>query len=421
MTISEAMAFIHNVSWVGSKPGLSRTAELLDRLGNPQKKLKFVHIAGTNGKGSTAAMLSSILTAAGYRTGLYTSPYIRRFNERMQVCGTYISDEDLAAITESVRPHALAMEDSPTEFELVCAIAFQYFADQNCDIVVLEVGMGGRLDATNVIGPPECAVITSIGLDHTRELGDTVELIAAEKAGIIKPGCDVVMYEQRPSVMEVVRNVCAEKSAVLRTADFSAILQLSDSREGQTFSYKARKGLKTGLLGTHQLKNAATALEAVDALIEKGWSISEDAVSRGLIDTVWPARFEIVSQKPWFVIDGGHNPQGAMTAADNLSKYFSNMRHVLLIGVMADKDYNALTDILDLTADEYITVTPDNPRALPADKLAEHLKKYDKPVTVCKTVTDGVEAAKKAAGNDGVACSVGSLYMAGDIRRCFIH
>ena len=415
MTIDEALGFIHNVSWVGSKPGLSRTAELLERLGNPQKKLKFVHIAGTNGKGSTAAMLSSILSAAGYRTGLYTSPYIICFNERIQVCGEYITDEDLAEVTEKVRPHALAMEDSPTEFELVCAIAFEYFAAKNCDIVVLEVGLGGRLDATNVISAPDCAVITNIGLDHTAELGGTLELIAAEKAGIIKSGCDVVIYQQEQAVMETVKNVCELNGAALYTADFSEIKSISDDRNGQVFSYKARQNLSIPLLGDHQLKNAAVALCAVNILSGKGWKIPDSAVAAGLLKTVWPARFQIVSKSPWFVVDGGHNPQCAATVADNLKRYFPKMRRILLIGLMADKDYQSMTDILNPVTDEYVTVTPDNPRAMPAKDLAEHLSKYGKPVTACASIEDGVNAALKLAGTDGVACSVGSLYMSGAI------
>ena len=415
MTIKEALEFIHNVSWVGSKPGLLRTNELLERLGDPHKKLRFIHIAGTNGKGSTAAMLSSILTAAGYKTGLYTSPYITVFNERIQICGEYIPDEDLAEFAERVSPHALAMEDSPTEFELVCAIAFEYFAAKSCDFVVLEVGMGGRLDATNIIDAPECAVITNIGLDHVAELGDTLELIAAEKAGIIKQGCDVVLYQQDSSVMDVVKEVCKEKEAPLHVADFDAIAEISSSREGQEFSYKSEKVLRTPLLGEHQLKNAAVALEALNVLIAKGWKISSEAVAEGLEKTVWPARFQIASKNPWFAVDGGHNPQCAATVADNLKKYFPDMRRVILMGVMGDKDYLGMTDILDEVADEYVTVKPNNPRAMKAEKLAEHLSRYGKPVTACASVAEGVIIAMKAAGEDGVACSVGSLYMSGDV------
>ena len=417
MTSEDALKFIHSVSWRGSRPGLTRMRELLDRLGHPERKCRYVHIAGTNGKGSTAAMLSSILTEAGYTTGLYTSPYLWHFNERMQVCGGQITDEELCAITEYVAPHARAMADSPTEFELVCAIAFEYFARKGCEYVVLEVGMGGRLDATNVIEAPEAAVLTNIGLDHTKELGDTVEQIAGEKAGIIKPGCAVVAYEQKPSVMEVFRQAAQAAGADWRPADFSRLRPESDSREGQVFSYRDFAHMELPLLGAHQLKNAAVALETVAALRARGVKIPEEVVRAGLKHTVWPARFEIVSRHPWFVVDGGHNPQCAETVADNLKRYFPGMGHVLMLGVLADKDVEGLTDILDTAADAYVTATPASPRAMSARELAERLKKYGKPVTACDTIAQAVETAKRLAGPDGVACCVGSLYMAGEARE----
>lgn len=417
MNIEETLQFIHSVSWMGSKPGLERTRELLRRLGNPEKKCRYIHVAGTNGKGSTASMIASVLTQAGYKTGLYTSPYLWRFNERMQINGVPISDAELCQITARVAPHAKAMADSPTEFELVCAIGFEYFAGQSCDYVVLEVGMGGRLDATNVIERPECAVLTNIGLDHTKELGDTLEKIAAEKAGIVKSGCTVVAYEQTSGVMQVFENAAVQCGATCRRADFSALRSEQDSREGQTFSYKHYEHLHLPLLGAHQLKNAAVALETVFALRERGAQISDEALRSGLGSTVWPARFEIVSRKPWFVVDGGHNPQCAETVADNLVRYFPDMRRVIMLGVLADKDVSGLTDILDPAADEYVTATPDSPRAMSAAELAELLKKYGKPVTACGSIAEAVETAKQRAGSDGMACCVGSLYMAGEARE----
>lgn len=417
MNIEEALQFIHGVNWVFSKPGLERTQELLQRLGNPEKKCRYIHVAGTNGKGSTASMIASVLRAAGYKTGLYTSPYLWRFNERMQINGEQIPDEELCAITERIAPHARAMADVPTEFELVCAIGFEYFASQNCDYVVLEVGMGGKLDATNVIEMPEVAVLTNIGLDHTDYLGDTLEKIAAEKAGIIKPGCSVVAYEQTAGVMEVFENTAAAQGAQYRHADFSALCPEQDSRDGQIFSYKKFVHMELPLLGAHQLRNASVALEAITALRERGIAISDEAVRNGIKNTVWPARFEIVSRAPWFVVDGGHNPQCAETVTDNLLRYFPDMRRVLMIGVLADKDVSGLTDILDPAADEYVTATPDSPRAMRAADLAELLKKYGKPVTACSSIAEAVETAKRLAGDDGMACCVGSLYMAGEARE----
>jgi dihydrofolate synthase/folylpolyglutamate synthase len=418
MDYREALAYIDGVSWLGSRPGLARVTALLEKLGDPQKELKFVHIAGTNGKGSCAAMTASVLRAAGYRTGLFTSPYLFRFNERMQINGEPIADETLAALVTEIRPIADAMADHPTEFELMTAVALLWYRRERCDIVVLEVGLGGRLDATNVIGAPEAAVIMNIGLDHTAILGDTVEKIAAEKAGILKPGCDVALYQQSAAVEAVVREKCAEAGAKLHIADFSQLVPAFDSLEGQVFSYRGVP-YAIPLLGEHQLKNAAVVLEVVEILRARGWELPQDTVEHGLYAVSWPARFELVRAEPPFVVDGGHNPQCAETVAANLKRYFPGLRHVLLVGVLADKDYPALFDILDTAADAYVCVTPDSARALPAEKLAGYLARYGKPVTVCGDIPAGVEAASAAAGEDGAVCAVGSLYMAGAVRACF--
>ena len=418
MDYKEALAYIDGVRWYGSRPGLERIAALLEKLDNPQKKLKFVHIAGTNGKGSCAAMTASVLRAAGYRTGLFISPYLYRFNERMQLNGRPIEDEVLAELVSEIRPLADAMEDHPTEFELMTAVALLWYCREKCDIVVLEVGLGGRLDATNVIDCPEAAVIMNIGLDHTAILGDTLEQIAGEKAGIIKPGCDVVLYQQAESVESVVRARCEAQGARLHVADFSQIAPEFDSLEGQVFTYKGEP-CAIPLLGAHQMKNAAVALETVAVLREKGWKLEPDAVEHGLYAVSWPARFEPVHSEPVFIVDGGHNPQCAETVRDSLLHYFPEQKRVLLIGVLADKDYGTLSSILDTAADAYVCVTPESERALPAEELGCCLKRFGKPVTVCKTIPDGVTAAMEQAGVDGVACAVGSLYMAGAVRACF--
>lgn len=418
MDIQEALAYIDGTLWFGSRPGLSRTEELLDKLGRPQDRLKYIHIAGTNGKGSCAAMLSSILKAAGYRTGLYTSPYLFRFHERMQVNGEPIGDEELAALVTRIKPLAEGMADHPTEFEIITATALQWFAEQRCDIVVLEVGLGGRLDATNVIAAPEAAVLMNIGLDHTAVLGDTVEQIAAEKAGILKPGCDAVAYQQQESVLEVFRQKARELGARLQIADFSQLKPEFDSLEGQSFTYKGQP-YALSLLGDHQLRNAAVVLETVEVLRRRGWQLSPEAVEHGLYATVWPARFELVSEEPPFIVDGGHNPQCARSVAANLLRYFPHTRRVLLVGVLGDKDYPALFDILNDAADAWVCVTPNSDRALPAAELGAFLERYGKPVTVCSDIPEGVETAREQAGEDGMACAVGSLYMAGAVRACF--
>ena len=294
MNATEAIEYIHSVCWKGSIPGLERTQTLLSLMGNPEKKLKFVHIAGTNGKGSTAAMTASILRKAGYRTGLYTSPYIYRFHERMQVDGEPISDEDLAAITEYVKPLASSMPVSPTEFELVSCIAFEYFARMNCDIVVLEVGMGGAMDSTNVIEVPEVAVITNIGLDHTDYLGRTVEEIALTKSGIFKENGHAVIYRGSASVEKVFEDVCAQKHVSLKKANFEGLKLLSHGLEGQVFDCGKWKGLELPLLGDHQLHNAAVVLAVAETLQELGWKITDQNIRDGIASVSWPGRFDIM-------------------------------------------------------------------------------------------------------------------------------
>ena len=418
MDYQEALAYIDGVAWFGSRPGLSRVTELLHRLGDPQNRLKFVHIAGTNGKGSCAAMLASVLKTAGYKTGLFTSPYLFRFNERMQINGREIDNDILADVVTRVSIPAEIMEDHPTEFELMTAAAMLWYAEEGCDIVVLEAGLGGRFDATNVISRPEVSVIMNIGLDHTKILGDTVEKIAAEKAGIIKAGCPCVLYQQSDSVTQVIRQRCGEVGAELHIADFSAIKTEFDSLEGQVFTYKG-EAYAIPLLGAHQLKNAAVVIETAETLRRRGWKLPHEDVEHGLYAVSWPARFEVVSDGPCFVVDGGHNPQCAQTVAENLKKYFPGCRRVLLIGVLADKDYRSLADILAPEADEFVCVTPNSDRALPAEELAQVLRPYGKPVTVCESIKEGVSAAIDAAGQDGMVCAVGSLYMVGEIRACF--
>lgn len=419
MTYEEALSYIHSICWKGSKLGLDRTRELLGKLNDPQKELKFIHIAGTNGKGSTAAMLSSILEEAGYRVGLYTSPFINRFNERMQVNHQPIPDEELAALTEYVRPHADAMADSPTEFELITALAMVWFARQKCDIVVLEVGMGGELDSTNIIDVPEAAVIAAMGLDHVKELGPTMADIARAKAGIIKEGGRVVSYGGNPEADEVIAAVCRARNASLCQPDFSAIVPGDFSLEGQTFSYKGWRGLRIPLVGAYQMNNAAVVLETVEVLRQRGWSVSDEAVRQGLADTRWPARFEVLRRDPVFIVDGGHNPHGIRATAESLSRLFPGRKITFVTGVMADKDVEHILGLIVPLADQFFTVRPDNPRAMDAGELARRIEAMGAKATACASVRDGVDRAIQAEGPHGVACALGSLYMSGEVRSCF--
>ena len=415
MSAEEAVEYIHSITWLGSKPGLERTEQLLEKMGNPHHKLKFIHIAGTNGKGSTAAMTASILQKAGYRVGLFTSPCLYKFNERIQVNGQHISDTDLADVTSYVRPLAASMGDHPTEFELVSCIGFEYFLRQKCDIVVLEVGMGGALDSTNVINVPEVAVITNIGLDHTDFLGNTLEEIAETKAGIIKEGGDAVLYPGEPAVEGVITQICKDRNVRLKTADFGKIQLLSHGLKGQTFRY-GDSTYELPLLGNHQLHNAAMVLTIVETLMEKGYHISQENIFEGIRDVSWPGRFDIAREDPLFIIDGGHNPQCIAALAKNIEDYLADRKVIALTGVLADKDYAQMYKPVMGFIEEFVCITPPSPRKLDATLLAQYLMEVGAKATACETIDEGVKKAMELAGADGVVLCFGSLYSIGDIR-----
>jgi len=420
MGIKETLEYIHNVKWQGRKPGLERTIELLAALGNPEKSLKFVHIAGTNGKGSTAACIAAVLQKAGYKTGLYTSPYILRFNERMQVDGVQISDEELEVFTNEIKPFADKMKDAPTEFELITALAMKYFLYKNVDIVVLEVGMGGALDSTNVIDTPEVAVITSIGFDHVVELGPTIVDIAGAKAGIIKDNCDVCVYGGSDEVVDVFKRVSAEHGARLRVADFSRIKKQEFTLDGIELNISPYEDTVLALNGEYQPKNATLAITALEILREKGYKISDENITEGLRNVSWPGRFEILGRNPVFILDGAHNPQGVESAAKSLREYFEGQKIIFVIGVMADKDVDSMIGFIEPLAEAFVAVRPNYPRAMSADVLAEKLSKYAVPVFMGESVSAGVSEAVKRAGEDGVVCALGSLYFSADIRQAYL-
>lgn len=415
-----AISYMTRHDWHESKLGLSRMRELLFRMGNPHKKLEYVHVAGTNGKGSVCAMLASVLTAAGYKTGLYTSPYINSFNERIQIDGVSLSDDDLAHLTETVREEAEQMDDHPTEFELVTAVAFQHFYDEGCDIVVLEVGLGGRLDATNIIPAPKVAVITPISLDHTTELGNTVAKIAVEKAGIIKDGCTVVSAPQTLATRQVIEAAAARCQSPFELLDVKGIMASRNTLAGQQFSYKGYKELAITLLGSYQPQNAALVVETIEQLRHQGYQISELALREGLAEAKWPARFEVLSQNPWFIVDGGHNPQCVDCLVENLNTYFPQKKVTFITGVMADKDFSAMFGKIIPLAKRVFTVTPDNPRALDAEELAIWFYANGaQDVQACESVEQGVQDALEIAENEEVICAFGSFFMAGAIRSMF--
>ena len=413
MTGQEAAEQIHQRAWIGQKPGLERTRRLLGRLGDPQKELKFVHIAGSNGKGSTAAMVSAILTAAGVKTGLYTSPHLWKFGERFQVNGVPIPEETLADITTRV----LEQAEDETEFELMTAVAMVYFRQVGCDIVVLETGLGGRLDSTNIIPAPEAAVITNIGLEHTELLGDTLEKIATEKAGILKSGCEAVLYHQGREVEDVISQICRERGISLAISAPEELEVLSSNLEGQVFTYRGEGPYRLPLLGEYQRYNAAAALETAAALVRRGWELPEAAIREGLAKTQWPARLELARRSPDGVLDGGHNPQCMEALAQALKKLYPGKRLIFLTGVLADKDYSAMIGEMLPLAREFFTITPDSPRAMSAGELADYLEGRGAKASPCEHVEEGLRRALAAAGPEDVVCACGSLYMIGETRH----
>lgn len=421
MTYSEALKYIHSVTWKGSRPGLDRITELCSRLGNPEDSLKFIHVAGTNGKGSTSRMIASILEKSGYSVGLFTSPYIERFNERIMLNGQDIPDEDLARDTETVRVHAEQMEDSPTEFELITAIALVYYKRVKCDYVVLECGLGGRLDSTNVIKTPVLSIITGIDLDHTAILGDTAAKIAGEKAGIIKPGVPVLFGEGCNEAEEVIRRTAEKNYSPYTRTDFSEISGISSDLDGTTFTFGKRK-VKINLHGLYQTRNTATVLTAVDVLRKSGVSIPDEAVDQGLDAARWPARFEILSRTPLVIYDGAHNPQGIAGACENIAHYLSPMtadgKIALLMGVMADKDHDRMTAMLAPYAKKVFSVTPANERSLSARGVGEEFSRFSIESESFDILSDGVASAVKYAENKKIPLvCLGSLYMYADVKE----
>ena len=415
ISYNEALEYIHSISWSFCKPGLERIGELCRALGNPQDKLRFIHVAGTNGKGSFCSMLSSVLTAAGYKTGLYTSPYIKVFNERMQIDGENIANETLTEITERVRPIADSMTDKPTEFELITAIAFLYFAEAGCDVVVLEAGMGGRLDSTNIINTPALSVITGIALDHTAYLGDTVEKIAAEKAGIIKRGVPILFGGEDTSAKEVIEAHARNLNSEFHLVDRSYLTVKEAKLSGCVFDYRTRQNVKINLLGLYQPKNAATVLDAIDILRKRGFDISEDAVQSGLLAARWPARFEIICKNPLVIFDGAHNPEGITVATESIAHYFKS-KVIAFSGVLKDKDYVFIAGELAKIADTAFTITPDSPRALRADEYASVLSAAGVRAIPCPDIKTALTSAYCKAKQDGtpLVC-LGSLYTYADV------
>lgn len=419
MNYKEARVYLDEVSKYGSVLDLESMRELLRRLGDPQNELKFIHISGTNGKGSVLAYLSTILSGAGYRTGRYISPTLFSYRERIQVDGEYIEKESLACHVTAIAAAAEDMQKaglpSPTVFEIETALAFLYFKEKRCDIVTLEVGCGGLLDATNVITTTLMEVIASISMDHTDLLGDTLAKIAAQKAGIIKPDTMVVSAQQKSEAAQVIEDTCKEQHCTLQMVDESKISNVHYGAEGQTFSYKTWENVAISLAGSYQIKNAALALEGVEALRKLGYALSDQQVREGLLHTAWRGRFTTLRRDPTVIIDGAHNPAAALELKESLERYFPGKTLYFVMGMFKDKDYAQVIDLTAPLARHIITVeTPGNPRAMPARELAEAVGKVNPSVEWADSVAHGVEKALAMAGKEDAVIVFGSLSFLGE-------
>ena len=412
------LEFISQEKFQSFKPGFDRVEALLEKLGHPERKLRYVHVAGTNGKGSVCACVSSILREAGYKTGLYISPFVIRWNERVQIDGEYITDEEFAEAVAVVGGAADAMEDPPSQFELETTIALWYFAEKGCDMAVMEVGMGGAWDATNVIPSPEAAVLCAIALDHTAVLGSTVAEIAQVKAGIIKPGCDVVSYGNEPDAERVIDEACREKGCRHFRPDFGRIRVTERELTGVTFDYAAHRDLFLPLAGTYQPKNAALAVETAEVLRTRGFHISEANIRDGLRNVRWPGRFELIARDPLFILDGSHNPQGMEATVESLKAFFPGKKLWFLMGIMADKDVHSVAKLLAPLAAGFAAVEPPNPRAMkPSDLAALLAADTGAEARPFDSIEEGAKWVLDKAGKDGVCAALGSLYFSAQVRE----
>jgi dihydrofolate synthase / folylpolyglutamate synthase len=435
MTYEEAREFIDQSNQYGSKLGLETITELLNRIGNPQEQLKVIHVAGTNGKGSTTAFIASILATEGYRVGRYISPAVFTYCERIQisqkkaavggdnvpVLTDYITESGVGKAMEIIKPACEAMVrdgfSHPTSFELETAMAMLYFVWEQVDFAVIEVGLGGRLDATNVIRKPICCVITSISMDHIQYLGDTLEKIAGEKAGIIKAGAPVVTGNKDPEVLPVLMQTCLKQKTNLIVAEASEATCIGYSVEGTTFRY-GNDDYSIRLLGEYQVENAVLAIETARVIRGAGYPISDNSIKCGLKMARWKGRFEIIAREPYFIIDGAHNEDAARQFEKTIVTYFSERRIIYIMGVLADKDYHSILKITAPLADAIIALTPNNLRALESSLLAKEARKYtDGKVIDAKTISRAVDYAYQEAGKEDVIIAFGSLSYLGELSQ----
>ncbi len=419
MNYNDAVAYIHSASKFGSKLGLANITKLLDLLENPHRDMRFIHVAGTNGKGSTCSYIAHILYSAGYHTGLFISPYVESFGERMQVDFENIDDESLIKNVQKVKDSIDVMLEQgynhPTEFEIDTAIAMLYFKQKACDVVVLEVGLGGRLDSTNVIDSPLVTVICTIEKDHMAILGDTLEKIAFEKAGIIKIGSPVVVYGgNEQCVYDVIKTQADKMKAPYSVVDFNAISNIRYNEYSYTFDFEMYRDLKINMFGDYQIKNACTAIKAIEA---SSLSIPVEAIKKGLSETRWPGRLEILSKKPLIICDGAHNPEGIRSLKNTLLKYFPQKRKIFIMAVMRNKEYEKMIEDIFPLADIAIAVRPMYDRALELEVLHQTIQKYCKNTYTSDKIDEGLDYAVNNADENSIICTFGSLYYIADVKN----
>lgn len=425
MNYQEAMDYIRQLTKFGWNPGLFRIEKLMEMIGNPERSLKVIHIGGTNGKGSTSAMVSSILQQAGYKVGLFTSPHLHAYTERIRINGRQISPEDIAGLITYLKPLLEEMVEKgyehPTEFEVNTAMALLYFSREQVDICVLEVGLGGAIDSTNVV-QPLVAVITNVGMDHMDYLGNTIEEIATVKAGIIKSGCRVVTAAERREALNVIYAACRDKAVELTEVGKDVTCEIKSlTIEGTGFDVHGLYGkyvdLFTPLTGEHQAVNAATAVAAVELLTCFGITITPDHIRQGLASTVWPGRLELMGKDPQVLIDGAHNLDGANTLQHALTKIFKYKKLTYVIGMLADKEREKVLAVLAPLASAIVVTKPKSPRAGNWQEMAKMAGKYCGQVLLEEDIGEAIEKGLSLTGPEDMLCITGSLYMIAEARE----
>lgn len=422
MNYQESMAFLEETKHYGIVPGLSNIKRLCEKLGNPQDRLKIVHIAGTNGKGAVGKMIASVMTKAGYRTGHFATPDVFCYEEVFQIDGNMITKDELADIFTDVREACLAITKEgyphPTKFEVETGAAFLWFDRKKADLAVVEVGMGGIEDATNLIKKPVVSVLAAIGMDHMQYLGGSLSEIAEKKAGIIKEGCPVVTQHQGEEVLEVLRRHCEQKGCSLTIADGSKARVTMGSATENRFVYEDEE-YEICLGGRFQVENAVNAIETLHVLQKDFPDVTQRTIVQGLRSVVWPGRFERIGTGPEFYLDGAHNPPAARRLKESLNIYFTGRKIVYIMGVLADKSFDEVAQIMFEKGDVVYTVTSKSPRALPGEELAAVLNNQGINATFCETPENAIIRATEAAGTDGVVLAFGTLSHLGDLRKAY--